>query len=179
MVNGLRKKYALEMMWKGENMKYDKVVVGGTFDHLHDGHKSLLSKAFEMGDRVLIGIVSGPLELKKDAAGIRPLSERMSDLESYLRTKGWTARAEIVTISDPIGPAADDEDLEAIVVTEETRSRAEKINDLRVENGLNELDIMEVPLIPADDGRPISSIRIRYGEIDEHGDVIRDEKNST
>ncbi len=160
-------------------MKYDKVVIGGTFDYLHDGHKSLLSKAFEIGDRVLIGVVSGPLELQKDAAGIRPLSDRLGDLEDFLREMGWLARAQIETISDPIGPADEDEDLEAIVVTKETRPRAEEINELRSENGLNELDILEIPLIPADDGRPISSIRIRYGEIDEHGNIIKDEKNHT
>ncbi len=160
-------------------MRYDKVVVGGTFDFLHDGHKSLLSKAFEIGNRVLVGVVSGTLELQKDAAGIRPLSDRMKDLEEFLRDKGWVARAEIVTISDPIGPAADDPDVEAIVVTEETHPGAEKINELRREKGMDILDIVEVPYVYADDGRPISSIRIRYGEIDEHGNIVKEERNHT
>lgn len=148
--------------------------MGGTFDYLHDGHKSLLSKAFEIGDEVLIGIVTGPLELKKDAAGIRSLEKRKSDLKDFLREMGWLSRAEIVEISDPIGPSAEDEDLEAIVVTEETVSRAGEINQLRGEEGLSPLEIVEVPLVLADDGKPVSSIRVRYGEIDEHGNIIED-----
>lgn len=159
--------------------KYKKVVVGGTFDFLHDGHKALLSKAFEIGDQVLIGIVSGPLELQKDAAGIRPLGDRLKDLEDFLRDKGWLSRSQIVTISDSVGPAADDEDLEAIVVTEETREGAERINELRDIVGLNELDVIEVPFVLAEDGEPISSIRIRYGEIDEHGNLLEEEEQES
>lgn len=155
-------------------MKYEKVAVGGTFDILHDGHKAILSKAFEIGDRVLIGISSEKMRLKKDAAGIQEIEGRKEDLKNYLRERGWLDRTEFQEISDPIGPAGKDEDLEAIVVSEETQRGAEKINQVRAEKGLPELDVVVVPLVIADDGKPISSVRIRYREIDAHGNVIED-----
>lgn len=158
-------------------MKYQKVVVGGTFDYLHDGHKSILRKAFELGNRVLIGIVSNQMELKKDSAGIPPLEERKSTLEEFLKEQDWLERAEIVVISDPIGPAAEDKELEAIIVSEETRSRAEEINKIRESNDLETLDIIEIPWVLAEDGKPISSIRIRYGEMNERGEIKKNEKD--
>lgn len=157
--------------------EYKKVVVGGTFDYLHDGHKAILSKAFEVGEKVLVGIVSGSLELKKDSVGIQALDHRMHKLKSYLKLRNWLSRAELEVISDSIGPAGEDEELEAIVITEETKLGAEQVNRSRIENGLNELEVVEVPIIYADDGRPISSIRIRYGEIDVNGNLKKDEKD--
>lgn len=152
-------------------MKYEKVAIGGTFDFLHDGHKAILSKAFGVGDQVLIGIVSDQMELKKDSAGILPLEDRMEGVKDFLRQRDWLDRAEFKVISDRVGPAAEDKELEAIVVSEETRPGAEEINELRSEKGLNRLDVVEIPFVLADDEKPISSIRVRYGEIDVHGNV--------
>jgi len=39
-------------------MKYQSVVLGGTFDHLHQGHQALLSKAFTIGNYVTIGLTT-------------------------------------------------------------------------------------------------------------------------
>ena len=39
--------------------KFKKVAVGGTFDELHSGHKALINKAFEVGEKVVIGLSSG------------------------------------------------------------------------------------------------------------------------
>lgn len=157
-------------------MKYEKVAVGGTFDYLHDGHKAILSKAFEIGRRVQIGVVSDKMELKKDSAGIQPIEKRMETLRDFLKEREWLERSEIEVLNDPMGTAAGDEELDAIVVSEETLSGARGINEVRSENNLDPLEIIEIPLVLADDNKPISSIRIRYGEIDVHGNVEKEEK---
>ena len=140
---------------------------------MHDGHITILSKAFEVGERVAVGITAGEIELKKDSAGIQPLEIRMKALLGQLREKGWLERAEINVISDPFGPALVDRDLQAIVVSSEARKRAEELNKLRAQRGLATLDIVEIPFVLAEDGTPISSIRIRYGEIDSHGKLLK------
>ena len=112
-------------------MKFEKVAVGGTFDYLHDGHITILAKAFELGDRVLVGIASDEMELVKDSAGVQPLEVRRQALSELLRSRGWSERAEIYIISDPFGPAVDDPKLGAIVVSPETLQRAGELNKLR------------------------------------------------
>ena len=156
-------------------MRFKKVVVGGTFDYLHDGHVAILSKAFELGERVLVGICSDEMQLllRKDAAGVQPLEVRMEALSKLLKAKGWLERADVCVISDPFGPAAEDEGLDAIVVSPETRARAEELNELRVSKGLRALDVVEIKFVLAEDGHPISSVKVRYGEIDIHGKLLK------
>lgn len=160
---------------KGVTLKFKRVVVGGTFDYLHDGHVAILAKAFELGERVVIGICSDEMEhlLLKDSAGIQLLELRWKALDELLRSKGWIERAEIVEIYDPFGPAVEDVGLEAIVVSSETKKRAKELNQRRRSHGLKPLEIVEIPFVLAEDGKPISSIRIRYGEIDTHGKLLR------
>jgi len=153
-------------------MKFKKIAVGGTFDYIHDGHLAILAKAFELGEHVLIGITSNEMQLVKDSAGIPPLEVRRRELLEVLSSHDWVGRAEVYIISDPFGPAVDDPELEAIVVSPETRPRAEEINKFRTSKCLKQLEIIDIPFVLAEDGLPISSIRIRYGEIDIHGKLL-------
>ncbi|MEM1689515.1 MAG: phosphopantetheine adenylyltransferase [Candidatus Hadarchaeales archaeon] len=160
---------------KNNNIKYKKVVVGGTFDYFHDGHKTLLRKAYEIGERVCLGISSDKMAelLQKDSAGVAPLAVRLLAVLHFLRENDWLGRTEITILEDPFGPAVDDPEAEAIVVSPETKCRAKEINEKRQKNNLPPLQIVEIPFVLAEDGKPISSIRIRYGEIDEHGKLIK------
>jgi pantetheine-phosphate adenylyltransferase len=143
-------------------MKYKKVAVGGSFDVIHKGHVALLDKAFESGEFVLVGLTSNEM-LEKDA---RPFEERKKELAGHLENKG---QYDIIELTDSFGPAASDPAIEAIVVSMETKPGAMEINKLRKENGLKALEIISIPLILASDGRPISSTRIKKGEIDKDG----------
>lgn len=156
-------------------MVFRKAVVGGTFDYFHDGHKALLLKAFEVGERVMLGISSDEMQalLRKDSAGIQPLAARMWSVLDFLNQKGLLGRTQAVILSDPMGTAVDDREADAIVVSPETRKRTEELNELRVSRKLAPLEIVEVPFVLAEDGGPISSIRIRYGEMDEHGKLLK------
>jgi pantetheine-phosphate adenylyltransferase len=45
--------------------RFDLVATGGTFDEIHAGHLALLSKAFELGKTVIIGITSDEFAIKR------------------------------------------------------------------------------------------------------------------
>lgn len=147
-----------------------KVCLGGTFDTIHEGHKVLLRKAFEVGDQVLIGLTSDTMASRKGV--VKSFRERCRALEEYLRSQGFKDFV-VAEIHDRFGPAAELEDVDAIVVSEETEETARELNKIRASRGLRALKIVKVPLIPAEDGLPISSTRIRRGEIDAKGRVLR------
>ena len=148
--------------------KYSKVAVGGTFDKFHDGHKKLLTTAFDIGDIIEIGVTSdefGGLKGDIDSCNIR-----MKNLKTFFSDK---SNFIVVPLNDPYGTTIFDADFEAIVVSEETEPMAVKINDIRVSKGMKPLDIVVVSFVLAYDGNPISSTRIRSGEINQNGNFIR------
>ena len=147
--------------------KYNKVAVGGTFDKFHDGHKKLLSTAFEIANEVEIGVTSDAFGgLKGD---IDSCEERMRNLKSYFSNQDNFI---IVPLDDAYGTTVYDEDFDAIVVSEETEPTAMEIIKVRISKNMNPLDIVVVSFVLAYDGTPISSTRIRRGEINKNGEVI-------
>jgi pantetheine-phosphate adenylyltransferase len=150
-----------------------KVMVGGTFDPLHDGHKRLLDRSFELAGNdgnVVIGLTTDRFASRK-IHPIRPFIERKADLESYITGKRHTARWNIESLNDRFGSAIES-DFDAIVVSEETLPVAMEINKERREKGKRKVDIHQISCVLADDGRWISSTRIYRGEIDAHGHVL-------
>ena len=149
--------------------KYKKVAVGGTFDKFHKGHKRLLEEAFAHGEEVIIGVTSTKFAGKN--AKIDSCSTRMSNLNEFLETN-YHDNFHVVRLEDPYGPTISEKEYDAIAVSKETEQGAIKINKIRNKRGLPLLDILVIDMVSAEDGRPISSTRIRKGEIDKMGNLV-------
>ncbi len=149
--------------------KYRKVVVGGTFDRLHLGHKALLRKAFEVGKYVYVGLTSDEMIKEKPyAEKILPYELRLRDLIKFFEVNGYS-NYRIIKIHTAIGFADKMKSLEAIVVSEETYKGALVVNRAREERGLRPLKIVTIGIVRSSIGPKISSSLIRAGLIDPFG----------
>lgn len=148
-------------------------MVGGTFDPLHDGHKSLLNRSFELAGpsgHVVIGLTTDTFASRK-VHPIRPFEERKADLITYITGKHYPVDWVIEPLSDRFGSALAS-DFDAIVVSEETLPVAVEINKIRRESGRRKVDIHQITCVLAEDNHWISSTRIYRGEIDIHGHIL-------
>jgi pantetheine-phosphate adenylyltransferase len=159
--------------------RFSIVAVGGTFDEFHKGHRTLLLKAFEVGEQVLIGLCTDKFveELRKPHV-TAPYKQRLEDLEHFLREHGLLERAKIIPLNDVYGVTLSRGCLEAIVVSKETESTAIKINREREKLGLNPLQIVVIDMVPSENHKPISSTRIHRGEIDHEGRLLKRNKSA-
>lgn len=155
------------------NNRLKWVSVGGTFDVMHKGHWFLLEETFNVGERAIVGVTTDKFatSLKKQHE-IDSYENRRRDVVEFLKDKGVLERAEIVPLRDPFGPTIDSDTLEGLIVSEETEVTAEVINKMRVEQGRKPLLIFVITMVLADDGKPISSTRVRRQEVDRYGRLI-------
>ncbi|XP_075033482.1 bifunctional coenzyme A synthase [Mixophyes fleayi] len=128
---------------------HSDVVVGGTFDRLHNAHKILLSVCCLLSERrLLIGVADkGLLDSKILKELIEPYENRVEKLSLFLVDVKPSLLYDIVPISDPYGPSITDQELKCIVVSEETNKGGQSVNKRRQENGLDELAIQEIKLV--------------------------------
>ncbi|MFA0821407.1 MAG: phosphopantetheine adenylyltransferase [Methanomethylovorans sp.] len=146
-----------------------KVVVGGTFECLHDGHRKLLRKAFELSGNgeVDIGLTSNEMANKRPRK-IPDYSIRKERVIRYIDQIAEGQKYTIIELNDSFGKTLT-KDYDYIVVSPETYPVALKINKLRAEKSIKDIEIVKIDYVLAEDQIRISSTRIVQGEIDIHG----------
>lgn len=121
------------------------VAVGGTFDHLHDGHKILLLlTAFCAEKRIIVGITGEELlKLKKYKEFLEPLAVRIESVCRFLQKVVLSdQRFELYQINDVCGPTGYIQDIDALVISQETRLGAAFVNERRAEKSYRPLTVI-------------------------------------
>lgn len=157
----------------GRSFKFRRVATGGTFDHIHAGHRRLLEKSFDVGEEVIIGLTSDEFVAKVGKKTERNYEQRKAELRRFVEDQFPGRKYVIAKLYDYFGPGIADADVEALVASPETSSRLKLANALRAERGFSPLALVTIEWVSAEDGRPISSTRIRRGEVDQEGRLQR------
>jgi pantetheine-phosphate adenylyltransferase len=155
--------------------KYNQVALGGTFDIIHRGHVELLKESFKVGHFVIIGVTSDEFVgsiLKKKIKNHYNI--RVQNIKKTIEKEIGSNNYQITKLDDHFGPAMTSNNIDCLVVSDETEEKGKKINPLRIKLGLPLIDIVHVKMVLAEDGLPISSSRIRSNEIDVNGSKINE-----
>ena len=178
----------------GSPKKFKTAVLGGTFDHFHKGHKKLIAHGLSVSKRLVIGVtsdeyvknlkslhsagsgqeISNLKNIYQNSRSFESFIVRKKNIEDYLNQNAKN-RYKIVKIDDMFGTTLDKNfPANAIVVSKETLKGAQIINMHRQEKNLSPLEIIIQNPVIAQNGGPISSFRIRKGEIDREGKLYID-----
>lgn len=146
-----------------ETEKYDCVALGGTFDHIHDGHKVLLSLAIFLTKFKLIIGITGPklLTKKKYAEFLHSFDKRVQVTIDFFRKFAQHQIFEIYEINDICGPTGYLKDINCLVLSEESKSGGDFVNEYRQKNNYPQLEVFTIGLIGGDKDTKLSSTDLR------------------
>ena len=147
-----------------DSLPFNLVGLGGTFDHLHKGHKKLLKVAFTTGKKVAIALTTEKLlNSKEHGEKLESYQIREKNLRNYIEKSLNISKEHysIIPLEDPFGPAITEEDLEAHISSEESYKMAFKINEKRREKGLDPFILIIIPYVRDESGERYSSTKIR------------------
>ncbi|KAJ2812003.1 hypothetical protein H4S07_001697 [Coemansia furcata] len=159
--------------WKS----FAHVAVGGTFDHLHVGHKILLTAtALAATKRIVCGISADALlENKQYKEYLETYRTRELNVLLFLRKIRKNIIVELVPIVDRYGPTITDSTIGALVVSQETLPGSDALNVRREELGMPPMHLLPIDLVGASgqttnsaDDMKISSTAIRAALAEQH-----------
>ncbi len=156
--------------------KFSLVAMGGTFDIIHRGHLTLLSNAFSISDKIIIGLTSDEFAQKKGKLTINKYDKRLENLIEIILIEFPNSSFQISKLDNDFGPAVLEKGVEALVVSDETSNQGVILNQLRAKRKLPLVQIITVPMFLAKDGTRISTSRIKNSEIDIDGNVLSIDK---
>jgi pantetheine-phosphate adenylyltransferase len=148
------------------------VATGGTFDVIHKGHLTLLSKAFSISSKVIIGLTSDELAEKKGKKILNKYGKRFETLLNLIKTNFPHSKFQISKLDNDFGPAVLEENVQALVVSDETSNQGDILNKIRAEYNFPPILLVIVPMVLAQDGKRISTTRIKNSEIDLEGNML-------
>jgi len=123
--------------------------LGGTFDHLHAGHKILLSMgAWVASEKLIVGITDDALlKNKAHKEVLEKLPVRMERVRAFLDLFKPGLIYDLVPIDDVYGPTAWDPNIQALIVSKETLPGASSIHKHREEKSLPPLHTFVIDVI--------------------------------
>ena len=128
--------------------------------------------ALDQGEKVLLGLTSDSFAKgKRQESNIESYTVRKSALDQFLQEIGASERVKVIPIDTIFIPAQwKEKPIEAIIISKDAITGAVAINNKRQKEGKKQLEIIYCPIVTAQDGQPISSFRIRNGEINRKGE---------
>lgn len=158
---------------------FQHAVLGGTFDHFHKGHQTLIKQALTQSVRLTIGITDPKFSFHKEfSLTIESFDDRLQSLKRFITSQNSLKPVQILPIKDIYGTTLTDASFDAIFVTQETLKNAKRINEKRQKRKMIALTIIKVPYEKGSDNKIITSQRIRAGEIDREGDNYLEKLNT-
>lgn len=146
--------------------QFDCVAVGGTWDHMHPGHRLMLTMAAIIAKtKVIIGVTGQELLVnKKYRAALQSIEVRERSATSFVKMLRPDLAVVTSEMHDMYGPTATERDMQALVVSLESASGGALVNEKRIELGFSEVEIIVVGLIGGSD--KVSSTDLRREELE-------------
>jgi cytidyltransferase-like protein len=146
-------------------------VLGGTFDHFHLGHAALLATAFRVGQSVSVGVTTDryvAVHPKPLAARIQSYASRRRAIRRWIDRRFPARSYRLSPLENTFGRSIEN-GVDVLVISADTLAGGRAVNAERRRLGRRPVPLEVVPVVLADDLRPVSSRRIRAGEVDRKG----------